>query len=161
MGSTMRVGNGYDAHRFTDGDGIILGGVRIPLDCSLAAHSDGDVLIHAICDALLGAAALGDIGQHFPDTMDEFAGADSRVLLRRVLELLGAAAWKVTNVDTTVVAEKPKIRPYVEQMRRNIAADLQLDEAQVSVKGTTTEKMGFTGREEGIAAIASVLLSAA
>ena len=155
----MRIGQGYDAHRFQAGDSVVLGGVTIPFDQGLAAHSDGDVLLHAICDALLGEAALGDIGRHFPDTSAEFKGVDSRSLLREVAGLLTAGGYRVVNVDTTLIAERPKIAPYVETMRGNIAADLGLSVEQVNVKGTTTEKMGFTGRGEGIAASAVVLLS--
>jgi len=155
----MRIGQGYDAHRFQAGDSVVLGGVTIPFDLGLAAHSDGDVLLHAICDALLGAAALGDIGRHFPDTSAEFKGVDSRSLQREVAHLVTKAGYRVVNVDATLIAERPKIAPYVETMRGNIAADLGLSIDCVNVKGTTTEKMGFTGRGEGIAATAVVLLS--
>jgi len=155
----MRIGQGYDAHRFQAGDSVVLGGVTIPFDLGLAAHSDGDVLLHAICDALLGAAALGDIGRHFPDTSAEFKGVDSRSLQREVARLVTKAGYRVVNVDATLIAERPKIAPYVETMRGNIAADLGLSIDCVNVKGTTTEKMGFTGRGEGIAATAVVLLS--
>lgn len=154
----MRIGHGYDAHRFQAGDAVVLGGVRIPFDQSLAAHSDGDVLLHAICDALLGAAALGDIGRHFPDSNVEFKGVDSRVLLREVARMLTAAGLSVVNIDATLIAERPKIAPYVEAMRANIGADLGVSLGQINVKGTTTEKMGFTGRREGIAADAVALL---
>jgi 2-C-methyl-D-erythritol 2,4-cyclodiphosphate synthase len=155
----MRIGQGYDAHRFQAGDSVVLGGVTIPFDQGLAAHSDGDVLLHAICDALLGAAALGDIGRHFPDTSADFKGVDSRLLQREVARLLTEAGFRVVNVDATLIAERPKIAPYLETMRGNIAADLGIAIDQVNVKGTTTEKMGFTGRGEGIAATAVVLLS--
>jgi 2-C-methyl-D-erythritol 2,4-cyclodiphosphate synthase len=155
----MRIGQGYDAHRFQAGDSVVLGGVTIPFDRGLAAHSDGDVLLHAICDALLGAAALGDIGRHFPDTNARFKGVDSRSLQREVAALVKEAGYCVVNVDATLIAERPKIAPYVEAMRENIAADLDISLDQVNVKGTTTEKMGFTGRGEGIAASAVVLLS--
>jgi len=154
----MRVGQGYDAHRFSAGDHVVLGGVTIPFEHGLAAHSDGDVLLHAICDALLGAAALGDIGRHFPDTDPAYAGASSRKLLARVTELLAEADWRIVNIDATVIAERPKIAPHVEDMRAHVAADTGLDVAAVNIKGTTTEKMGFTGRGEGIAATAVCLL---
>ncbi|WP_017938823.1 2-C-methyl-D-erythritol 2,4-cyclodiphosphate synthase [Zestomonas thermotolerans] len=154
----MRIGHGYDVHRFCEGDFITLGGVRIPHQFGLLAHSDGDVLLHALCDALLGAAALGDIGRHFPDSDPAFKGADSRALLRHVLGLVAAKGWKVGNVDATIVAQAPKMAPYIEDMRRLIAADLQVDLDQVNVKATTTEKLGFTGRSEGIAVHAVALL---
>jgi 2-C-methyl-D-erythritol 2,4-cyclodiphosphate synthase len=155
----MRIGQGYDAHRFQAGDQVTLGGVTIPFDRGLAAHSDGDVLLHAICDALLGAVALGDIGRHFPDTSVEFKGVDSRVLLREVARMLAEAGMSIVNVDATLIAERPKISPYVAAMRENIAADLRIPAGQINVKGTTTEGMGFTGRGEGIAASAVVLLN--
>jgi 2-C-methyl-D-erythritol 2,4-cyclodiphosphate synthase len=158
MSSSIRIGHGYDAHRFQAGEGVILGGIKIPFDQSLAAHSDGDVLLHAICDALLGAAALGDIGRHFPDSNVEFKGVDSRVLLREISRMLSEARMKVVNVDATLIAERPKIASYVETMRANIAVDLGISIGQVNVKGTTTEKMGFTGRGEGIAADAVALI---
>jgi len=156
----MRIGHGYDVHRFGDGDFITLGGVRIPHTAGLIAHSDGDVLLHALSDALLGAAALGDIGKHFPDTDPRFKGADSRALLRHVVELVRAKGWVVGNVDATVVAQAPKMAPHIEAMRGAIAADLQVAVDQVNVKATTTEKLGFTGREEGIAVHAVALLLA-
>ncbi len=159
MESNMRVGHGYDAHRLQPGDSVVLGGVTIPFERSLAAYSDGDVLLHAICDALLGAAALGDIGRHFPDTKVEFKGVDSRLLLREVARLLGQAGMGVVNIDATLIAERPKISPYVETMRANVAEDLGISLDQINVKGTTTEKMGFTGRGEGIAAEAVALLT--
>jgi 2-C-methyl-D-erythritol 2,4-cyclodiphosphate synthase len=155
----MRVGQGFDAHRFQDGNAVVLGGVTIPFDKSLAAHSDGDVLLHAICDALLGAAALGDIGRHFPDSNDEYKGADSRDLLREVVRLVRDAGYTIDNIDATLIAERPKISAHVEAMRDNLAADADIDKAQVNIKGTTTERMGFTGRGEGIAASAIILLS--
>ena len=136
----------------------MIGGVKIPFEKSLAAHSDGDVLLHAICDAILGALALGDIGKHFPDTSEEFRGADSRDLLRQVNKLMQDAGFALTNIDATLIAEKPKMAPFIEQMRQNIAQDSEVTVGQVSVKATTTEKMGFTGRGEGIAASAVVLL---
>lgn len=157
----MRIGHGYDVHRFGPGQFITLGGVRIPHHQGLLAHSDGDVLLHALTDALLGAAALGDIGRHFPDSDPQFKGADSRVLLRHALGLVAGKGWRVGNVDATIVAQAPKMAPHIEQMRVQIAADLQVDLDQVNVKATTTEKLGFTGREEGIAVHAVALLVAA
>ncbi len=154
----MRIGHGYDVHRFCDGDFITLGGVRIPHKYGLLAHSDGDVLLHALSDALLGAAALGDIGKHFPDTDPQFKGADSRVLLRHVVGIVAAKGWKVGNVDATIVAQAPKMASHIETMRQVIAEDLQVELDQVNVKATTTEKLGFTGREEGIAVHAVALL---
>lgn len=154
----MRIGHGYDVHRFGEGDFITLGGVRIPHKFGLIAHSDGDVLLHALSDALLGACALGDIGRHFPDTDPQFKGADSRALLRHVMSLVAARGWKVGNVDTTIVAQAPKMAPHIEAMRANIAADLGVELDQVNVKATTTEKLGFTGREEGIAVHSVALL---
>jgi len=157
----MRIGHGYDVHRFAEGDFITLGGVRIAHSFGLLAHSDGDVLLHALSDALLGAAALGDIGKHFPDTDPQFKGADSRVLLRHVLKQVQAKGWKVGNVDATIVAQAPKMAPHIDTMRALIAEDLQVELDQVNVKATTTEKLGFTGREEGIAVHAVALLIAA
>ena len=154
----MRIGHGYDVHRFCDGDFITLGGVRIPHKYGLLAHSDGDVLLHALSDALLGAAALGDIGKHFPDTDPQFKGADSRVLLRHVVAIVKAKGWQVGNVDATIVAQAPKMAPHIETMRQLIAEDLQVQLDQVNVKATTTEKLGFTGREEGVAVHAVALL---
>ncbi|MCY1491586.1 2-C-methyl-D-erythritol 2,4-cyclodiphosphate synthase [compost metagenome] len=154
----MRIGHGYDVHRFGEGDFITLGGVRIPHKFGLIAHSDGDVLLHALSDALLGACALGDIGRHFPDTDPQFKGADSRALLRHVMSLVAAKGWKVGNVDATIVAQAPKMAPHIEAMRANIAADLGVELDQVNVKATTTEKLGFTGREEGIAVHSVALL---
>jgi 2-C-methyl-D-erythritol 2,4-cyclodiphosphate synthase len=154
----MRIGHGYDVHRFAEGDFITLGGVRIAHTFGLLAHSDGDVLLHALSDALLGAAALGDIGKHFPDTDPQFKGADSRVLLRHVLKQVQGKGWKVGNVDATIVAQTPKMAPHIESMRALIAQDLQVELDQVNVKATTTEKLGFTGREEGIAVHAVALL---
>jgi len=154
----MRVGQGFDAHRFQSGDHVMIGGVRIPFEQGLAAHSDGDVLLHAICDAILGALALGDIGKHFPDSSDEFHGANSRDLFTHVIGLAHKEGYRLGNVDGTIIAEQPKMAPYVDEMRRLIAEDGQVLPGQVSVKATTTEKMGFTGRGEGIAASAIVLL---
>lgn len=154
----MRIGHGYDVHRFGEGDFITLGGVRIPHRFGLLAHSDGDVLLHALCDALLGAAALGDIGRHFPDTDPQFKGVDSRVLLRHVVALVRGKGWQVGNVDATIVAQAPKMAPHIERMCALIAEDLQIVADRVNVKATTTEKLGFTGREEGIAVHAVALL---
>ncbi|MBK1690906.1 2-C-methyl-D-erythritol 2,4-cyclodiphosphate synthase [Ectothiorhodospira mobilis] len=154
----MRIGHGFDVHAFTEGDHLIIGGVRLEHDRAFAAHSDGDVLVHAVCDALLGAAALGDIGRHFPDTDPAYRGADSRVLLRRVVEEIHARGWRVGNVDATVVAQAPKMAPYVERMRTHLAEDLGVTPAEVNVKATTTERLGFEGRREGISAHAVALL---
>ncbi len=155
----LRIGQGFDAHRFNDdGDKLIIGGESIPFEKGMEAHSDGDVLIHALCDALLGALALGDIGQHFPDTSADFKGIDSRILLRRVLELLQEKNYQLVNADITIIAQLPKMAPHLQPMRKNIAKDCQTDIDNISIKATTTEKMGFTGRGEGIAAQAVVLL---
>jgi 2-C-methyl-D-erythritol 2,4-cyclodiphosphate synthase len=156
----MRIGHGYDVHRFCDGESIVLGGVTIPHSHGLEAHSDGDVLLHAICDALLGAAGLWDIGHHFPDTDDAFQNIDSRILLRRVILDLYAQGWKVSNIDSTVVAQAPKLAPFIPAMRDNLAADCAVSMSAVNVKATTTESLGFTGRKEGIAAHAVALLIA-
>ena len=154
----MLIGQGIDAHRFAPGRELILGGVRVEHDQGLEAHSDGDVAIHALCDALLGAAGLGDIGRHFPDTDQQYAGIDSRILLRRVVASLVERGLTVHNVDLTIVAQRPKLAPYVDAMVEVLAADLGCAEPRVNVKATTTERMGFTGRGEGIAALAVVLL---
>lgn len=154
----MLIGQGIDAHRFEAGRPLVLGGVRVPHDQGLAAHSDGDVAIHALCDALLGAAGLGDIGRHFPDTDKAYAGIDSRILLRRVMVSLTDAGLAVHNADLTIVAQEPRLAPHVEQMGRILAADLGCSPERVNVKATTTEHLGFTGRGEGIAAFAVVLL---
>lgn len=154
----MRIGQGYDAHRFESGSRLILGGVEVPHDQGLLAHSDGDVLIHALCDALLGAAALGDIGRHFPDNDPAYAGIESRKLLRQVIEQLHSMGLMVANADMTIVAQKPKLATYIDDMREILASDLQIKLNRVNVKATTTEGMGFTGRGEGIAALATVLL---
>jgi 2-C-methyl-D-erythritol 2,4-cyclodiphosphate synthase len=154
----MRIGIGYDVHAFGPGDHVVLGGVRIPHAHGLRAHSDGDVLIHALADALLGALALGDIGQHFPPDDPQWKNADSRLLLRTVLALLNERGWRVINVDAVVVCEQPKLLPHVPAMRANLAEDLRVALDAVSVKGTTSERLGFTGRGEGIAAQAVVLL---
>lgn len=155
----MRIGHGYDVHCFGEGDSIILGGVRIAYRQGLIAHSDGDVLLHALTDALLGAAGLGDIGQHFPDTDERFRGADSRALLRHALTLVQVKGWRVGNIDATIVAQAPKMAPHIQAMCEIIATDLQVDRDQVNVKATTTEKLGFVGREEGIAVHAVALLA--
>lgn len=156
----LRIGQGVDAHQLTTGRPLMLGGVQVPFEQGLAAHSDGDVLLHAITDALLGAAGAGDIGQHFPDTDPAHAGADSRVLLREVMTEVIGEHWSVVNVDATVIAQRPKLQPYLLGMRENIAADLGVDLAQVNLKATTLEWMGFTGRGEGIAAMAVAMLDA-
>jgi 2-C-methyl-D-erythritol 2,4-cyclodiphosphate synthase len=157
----MRIGHGYDVHRFGPGDGLVLGGVSIPHDRGMVAHSDGDVLIHAVCDALLGALGEGDIGRHFPDTDPANAGIDSRLLLRRVMQLVQRAGWVLGNLDATLIAQAPRMAPHVVAMRENLADDMAATVAQVNVKATTTETLGFTGRGEGIAAHAVVLLQAA
>lgn len=156
----FRVGNGYDVHQLAEGLPLVLGGVKIPHTKGCVAHSDGDVLIHALCDALLGALALGDIGHHFPDTSDEFAGIDSKILLSRVVAMIRAQGWEIVNVDNTLLAQKPKIAPYILQMRQTLAEVMGITPDRVSVKATTTERLGFTGREEGIAAYATCLLQA-
>ena len=154
----IRVGQGYDVHQLVEGRDLILGGVNIPFEKGLLGHSDADVLLHAITDALLGAAGLGDIGSHFPDTAAEFKDADSRVLLREAYQSVQALDWKVVNVDTTVIAQKPKLAPHIPAMRANIAADLGLPENCVNIKGKTNEKLGYLGRMEAIEAQAAVLL---
>lgn len=154
----MRIGQGYDAHRFVAGKPLLLGGVEIPHEEGLLAHSDGDVVIHALCDALLGAAGLGDIGRHFPDSESAYAGIDSRLLLRRVAEQLRGRGWCIVNVDLTAVAQRPRLAPHIDTMRGNLAADLAIDAERVNIKATTTEGMGFTGRGEGIAAYAVALI---
>ncbi len=157
---SWRVGQGFDVHAFTAGDHVRLGGVRIPHRQGIAAHSDGDVVIHALCDALLGAAALGDLGRYFPDDAEAWRDADSRDLLRRVLTKVADEGWLVANADVTVIAQAPKLAPHVERMRQNLAHDLAVPVGCVSVKATTTEGLGFAGRGEGIAAAAVVLLAA-
>ena len=154
----MRVGLGFDVHALVAGRPLIIGGVRIPYDKGLDGHSDADVLLHALTDALLGAAALGDIGRHFPDTDERYRGADSRVLLRAAAQLVADAGFKVVNVDSTIIAQAPKMAPHIVAMVANIAADLGLAPKQVNVKAKTTEHLGFTGRGEGIAAEAVVLI---
>lgn len=156
----IRIGNGYDVHKF-GGDGpIVLAGVKIPYDFGFVAHSDGDVAIHALCDAILGALALGDIGQHFPDTADEFDNIDSRILLRHVVKLAYEQGFVLGNCDLTIIAQAPKMAPHIVKMREILAQDLNATPSQVSVKATTTEKLGFQGRKEGIAVQATVLLMA-
>lgn len=154
----MLIGQGLDAHRFAPGRRLVLGGVEVPHDQGLAAHSDGDVAIHALCDALLGAAGLGDIGRHFPDTDAAYAGIDSRRLLRRVVAELAGQGLVVHNADLTIVAQRPRLADHIPTMRQRLAEDLGCDPARVNVKATTTEQMGFTGRGEGIAALAVVTL---
>ncbi|WP_308430145.1 2-C-methyl-D-erythritol 2,4-cyclodiphosphate synthase [Salinicola rhizosphaerae] len=154
----MRIGHGFDVHRFGPGDHLMIGGVRLPFDRGFVAHSDGDVLLHAISDALLGAVALGDIGHHFPDTDPEWNGVDSRELLRHVVKLIDDAGYRVGNLDATVMAQAPKMADWVPAMRESLAADLGAPLGDVNVKATTTERLGFTGRGEGIAAEAVVLL---
>jgi len=154
----IRVGQGYDVHRFKDGGDVILGGVKIPYEQGLEAHSDGDVVLHALCDAILGAAALGDIGKHFPDTDPEFKGADSRVLLRHVYGIVQEKGYRLINADITIIAQAPLMSPHTAAMCRNIADDLHVDVDFINVKATTTEKLGFEGRKEGIAVQAIVLI---
>jgi len=158
MTSQLRIGQGYDVHAFTAGDYITLGGEKIPHTQSILAHSDGDVLLHAICDALLGAAGLGDIGMHFPDTDARWKGADSRKFVRHVRDLLKVSDFVVVNVDTTVICEAPRLGKYRELMRSNIAADLGINITRVNIKATTSEKMGFIGRAEGLACQAIALI---
>ena len=159
QGLGFRIGQGLDVHAFCEGDHVTLCGVKIPHSAGLKAYSDGDVALHALCDALLGAAALGDIGRHFPPGDTRYKNADSRVLLRSVMDMLGAKGWLVNNADLTLVCEEPRIGPFVDRMRANLAADLELDVGLVSVKATTTEGLGFCGRGEGIAAMAVVSLA--
>lgn len=154
----VRIGQGYDVHRFGPGEHIILGGVTIPYEQGLVAHSDGDVVLHALADALLGAIALGDIGKHFPDTDAAFKGADSRVLLKHVYSLIQSKGFRLVNADMTIIAQAPKMAPYIAAMCSNIAEDLAVAEDCINVKATTTEKLGFEGRKEGIAVQAIVLV---
>lgn len=154
----FRIGHGYDVHALADGLRLVLGGVEIPHSKGCVAHSDGDVAIHALCDALLGAAALGDIGLHFPDTSDEFRGIDSRRLLRRVAEMVREKGYQIGNVDCTIRMQRPKLRPYIDRMRETLAADMGIDPDRVSVKATTTERLGFEGREEGVSVSAVALI---
>ena len=154
----MRIGFGYDVHRFAENRDLWLGGIKIPHSKGLLGHSDADVLIHAICDALLGAAALGDIGKHFPDTDPEYKDTDSKILLSETARLITMAGYKIMNIDSTIAMQAPKIASYIEQMRITLSSLLQIETGQVSVKATTTEKLGFEGREEGVSAYAVVLL---
>ena len=154
----MRIGQGYDVHAFAENRKLILGGVEVPYERGLAGHSDADVLIHACCDAILGAAALGDIGKHFPDTSADFKNIDSRILLRHVATLIKEKGLSIGNLDATIIAQQPKLAPHIEDMRKNLASDLNIELDQMNVKATTTEKLGFEGRKEGIAAQAVVLL---
>lgn len=154
----MRIGFGYDVHRFAEGRDLWLGGIKIPYHKGLLGHSDADVVIHAICDALLGAAALGDIGKHFPDTDERFKGIDSKILLSETAKLVRAEGFEIQNIDATIALQAPKIAAYITAMRQTLADILQLDAGRVSVKATTTEKLGFEGREEGVSAYAVVLL---
>ncbi len=154
----FRIGYGFDVHALGEGLRLVLGGVEIPHSKGCIAHSDGDVLLHAICDALLGAAAMGDIGMHFPDTSAQFKGIDSMRLLERVVELVSCDGYKVGNLDCTISMQSPKLRPYIDDMRQRIASALGIDLGRVSVKATTTERMGFEGREEGVSASATVLI---
>jgi len=157
----MRIGHGFDVHRFGPGNHVVLGGERIEHSHALIAHSDGDVVLHALADALLGAIGAGDIGRHFPDTDERFRGANSRELLRQCMAMVTAAGWQLANADITIIAEQPKIKPHAAQMRQNIADDLGVDPDRINVKATTTEGLGFTGRKEGIATHAVVLLESA
>ena len=154
----MRIGHGYDVHRLVEGRDLILGGVKIEFELGLLGHSDADVLLHAVSDALLGAAGLGDIGRHFPDTDPKYKGADSRVLLRHVVKLVKAHGYRISNVDVTMIAQKPKLKDHIPQMISNIAADLEIPETRVNVKATTEEKLGFTGSMEGLRCHAVCLL---
>ncbi|UJB17734.1 MULTISPECIES: 2-C-methyl-D-erythritol 2,4-cyclodiphosphate synthase [Lysobacter] len=154
----MRIGQGYDVHAFGEGDHIMLGGVRVPHDRGVLAHSDGDVALHALCDAMLGALALGDIGKHFPPSDERWRGADSRQFLRHCNDLIGERGYKLGNADVTVICERPKVGPHAQAMREAIAADLGVPADAISIKATTTEQLGFTGRGEGIAAMAVCLL---
>lgn len=155
----FRVGNGFDVHKFAENRELWLCGVKVPHDMGLLGHSDADVALHALCDALLGAASMRDIGFHFPDTDPAYKGADSRVLLRRVVELIAAEGFSIGNVDVTIIAQKPKLLPYIPEMISTVAQDLGIDVGRVSVKATTTERLGFTGRGEGIAAMATALIA--
>ena len=158
--SAIRIGQGFDAHAFAEDRRLVVGGVEIPHERGLAGHSDADVLLHAICDALLGALALGDLGAHFPESDPRYRGADSRELLRHAMQLVFDRGFRVVNVDATIIAQAPRMAPHVVAMRRNVASDLRCGIDAVSVKATTTDRMGFTGRGEGIAALATVLLGA-
>ena len=155
----MRIGMGYDVHRLVEGRDMIIGGVKIPYEKGLLGHSDADVLLHAVCDALLGAAALGDIGKHFPDNDQSFKNIDSRILLRKTVELLKEKGYKIENIDATVIAQKPKLAPHIPQMKQNIAEDCGIDSDCVNVKATTEEGLGFTGELSGISAHAVCLIN--
>lgn len=157
----IRVGQGYDVHRLVEGRALFLGGIEIPHEKGLLGHSDADVLIHAICDALLGAAALRDIGYHFPDNSADFKDIDSKILLKKTVDILAEKGWKAVNVDATVCAERPKINPHIPAMKECLAPLMRLDVDDISIKATTTEKLGFVGREEGMAALAVVLIEKA
>jgi len=154
----IRIGQGYDVHQLAEGLPFVLGGVHIEHSHGMVAHSDGDVLLHSVCDAILGAAAIRDIGYHFPDNSNEFKNIDSRILLRKTRELITAQGWEIGNIDATICLQRPKLLPHIPQMCKNIAEDLQIDISDVSVKATTTEKLGFVGREEGVAVFAVALL---
>ena len=156
----MRIGTGFDTHRLTEGRDLIIGGVNIPYEKGLLGHSDADVLIHAICDALLGAANMRDIGYHFPDTGAEFKNIDSKILLRRTVEIIATKGYRVGNIDATICAERPKLKAHIPSMQECLAECMGIDVEDISIKATTTEKLGFTGREEGISAYATVLIEA-
>lgn len=154
----IRVGQGYDVHQLVEGRPLVLGGVTVDHNKGLAGHSDADVVVHSLCDALLGAAGKGDIGQHFPDTDSSYKNIDSRILLRKVMSLLRADDWQLVNADLTIIAQAPKLAPHIPQMRSLLSNDMNIDETQLNIKATTTEELGYCGREEGIAALAIVLL---
>lgn len=154
----IRIGQGFDVHQLAEGRKFVLGGIVVPHSKGMVAHSDGDVLIHAICDALLGAAGMRDIGYHFPDTSNEFKNIDSRILLRKTFDLISQQDWKIVNIDSTICLQLPKLLSYIPLMQQNLAEDLQTDISQISIKATTTEKLGFVGREEGIAVMSVALL---
>lgn len=155
----IRIGNGYDVHALAEGLTLTLGGVRIPFEKGCVAHSDGDVLIHALCDALLGALALGDIGRHFPDTDEKYRNIDSRLLLRKVRDMIAEKGYHISNADCTLLLQKPKVAPYIDEMRKCLASDLGVEISRIAVKATTTEHLGYEGRGEGVSAMASVLLT--
>ncbi len=154
----LRIGTGYDVHALKEGLPLFLGGINVPFTHGLVGHSDADVLLHAICDALLGSLALGDIGQHFPDSSDEFKGIDSRILLRKTFQLIKERGYHLVNLDATIIMQRPRLKDFIPQMRETIAEILETDPSAVSIKATTTERLGFTGREEGVAADAVVLI---
>ena len=158
MDCKFRIGHGYDVHQLREGLPLFLGGIQIPFEKGFVAHSDGDVAIHAICDALLGAAAMGDIGLHFPDTAAEWGGIDSKILLRKVVELIGTKGYQIGNVDCTIRMQRPKLRPHIDAMRHALAEAMGVDDDRVSVKATTTERLGFEGREEGVSVSAVALI---